>query len=162
MLEEYFLRLATLDRIRASWLGPTIEKYVEWLDRERYAPAVVFARVPALVHFGRFAQQRGAKSWDELPPHIDAFVEEGPRFVKRRRRTKASRARTRGDLRLPVEQMLRLVLPDCRGLGRSRRTAHPFTGQLPGCLRPLEAGSSSSRRPAWQTDETLLKWLASL
>ena len=32
MLEKYFLRLATIDRIRKSWIGPAIEKYVTWLD----------------------------------------------------------------------------------------------------------------------------------
>ena len=45
MLEKYFLRLATVDRIRASWVGPVIEKYVAWLDENRYAARVVFARV---------------------------------------------------------------------------------------------------------------------
>lgn len=131
MLEKYFLRLSTLDRIRGSWIGPAVEKYVTWLDERRYAPRVVFARVPTLMHFGTFAEQRGAKTWDELPLHVDAFVEEGMRFIKRKRNTKASRRRLRGDLRLPVEQMLGLVVPGFKGRGRSRRTARPFTCELP-------------------------------
>ena len=132
MLEKYFLRLATVDRIRASWVGPVIEKYVAWLDENRYAARVVFARVPTVVHFGNFAQGRGAKSWEELPHHVDAFVKQGLTFMKRKRTTKSSMQRLRGDLRLPVEQMLRLVLPGYKGLGRARRTARPFSEQLPG------------------------------
>ena len=77
MLEKYLLRLATLNRIRGSSIGPAIESYVGWLADNRYAPRVVFARVPTLMHFGTFAQQRGAKSWNELPDHVDAFVEAG-------------------------------------------------------------------------------------
>jgi hypothetical protein len=112
MLEKYFLRLATLDRIRGSWIGPAVEKYVAWLDERRYAARVVIARIPTVVHFGTFADQRGAKAWDELPLRVDASVEEGFRFIKRKRSTKASRRRLRSDLRLPVEQMLRLVVPE--------------------------------------------------
>jgi site-specific recombinase XerD len=131
MLEKYFLRLATVDRIRASWIGSAIERYVVWLDERRYAPRVVFARVPTVVHFGEFAEQRGAKTWDELPSHVDAFADEGMYFIKRKRRTMASRRRLRGDLRVPVEQMLRLVVPGYKGLGRARRTLRPFRDQLP-------------------------------
>ena len=31
MLERYFVKPDTVDRIRASWLGAPIEKYVNWL-----------------------------------------------------------------------------------------------------------------------------------
>jgi len=132
MLEHYFVRLKTVDGIRASWIGPAIEQYVTWLHEHRYAARVVFSRVPTLVHFGRFASQRGAKTLAELPSHVDAFVDEGVHFIKKKRNTKASRLRVRGDLRQPVEQMLELVLPGFKGLGRARRTTHPFRDQLPG------------------------------
>ena len=36
MLEHYFIKPATIDRIRANWLGPHIEQYVEWLNSEGY------------------------------------------------------------------------------------------------------------------------------
>jgi hypothetical protein len=32
MLEKYFLRLATLDRIRGSWIGPAVERYGREVD----------------------------------------------------------------------------------------------------------------------------------
>ena len=37
MLERYFVRPRTVDRIRASWLGPAIEQYVTWLVRHHSA-----------------------------------------------------------------------------------------------------------------------------
>jgi integrase/recombinase XerD len=131
MLEKYFRRLETLDQIRASWIGPGVERYVAWLDEHHYAARVVFARVPTVMHFGRFAAARGAKTWADLPAHVDAFVTEGPTFINRRRRTALSRRRMPGELRTTVEQFLRLVVPDFRGRGRARRTRRPFAKELP-------------------------------
>ena len=42
MLERYFIRPATVDRIRASWIGDAIERYVTWLSGNGYAPRNVF------------------------------------------------------------------------------------------------------------------------
>ncbi len=53
MLERYFLKHQTVDRIRACWLGTAIERYVEWLEQEGYAPRNVYRRVPLLCHFAR-------------------------------------------------------------------------------------------------------------
>ena len=55
MLERYFIKPATIDRIRANWLGSQIERYVEWLDSEGYAERNIFRRVPILCsnsHYG--------------------------------------------------------------------------------------------------------------
>ena len=72
---------------KRSWIGPAIEKYVAWLDENRYAPRVVFAGVPTLVHFGNFAEQRGAKTWAELPPlwGTAPWILRPPRVGARRR-----------------------------------------------------------------------------
>ena len=35
MLEKYFVKPQTVDRVRASWIGAEIERYVEWLCRAR-------------------------------------------------------------------------------------------------------------------------------
>jgi len=130
MLEKYYVRPATLDRIRGSWLGPVIEKYVTWLDEHGYSRQVVAARVPTVMHFARFAQSRGATAWTELPGHVDAFVDGANKFIKRRRTTKASREKLRDELRLPVEQLRRLIVPDFRPLGRSK-VSQPFARELP-------------------------------
>lgn len=130
MLEKYYVRSATLDRIRGSWLGPVIEKYVTWLDEHGYSRHAVAARVPTVMHFARFAQLRGATAWTELPGHVDAFVDGGTKFIKRRRTTKLSREKLRAELRVPVEQLLRLIVPDFRPLGRSK-VSQPFARELP-------------------------------
>jgi hypothetical protein len=74
MLEKYFRRIETLDQIRASWIGPGVERYVAWLDEHHYAARVVFARVPTVMHFGRFAAGRGANTRADLPAHGDASL----------------------------------------------------------------------------------------
>ena len=65
MLNRYFIRPTTVDRIRASWIGDPIERYVVWLGEQSYAVRNVFVRVPILIRFGEFAQQAGAMSWEE-------------------------------------------------------------------------------------------------
>ena len=37
MLDRYFIRPATVDRIRSSWIGDAIEHYVSWLAEQKYA-----------------------------------------------------------------------------------------------------------------------------
>jgi Phage integrase, N-terminal SAM-like domain len=52
MLEKYFVRPGTVDRVRASWIGVEIERYVESLDAQGYSWKSVVRRVPPLVEFG--------------------------------------------------------------------------------------------------------------
>ena len=37
MLERYFVRPQTVDRIRAGWIGSEIERYVVWLAEHGYS-----------------------------------------------------------------------------------------------------------------------------
>lgn len=37
MLEKYFVKPQTVDRVRACWIGAEIERYAEWLCRREYA-----------------------------------------------------------------------------------------------------------------------------
>ncbi len=39
MLENYFVKPQTCDRVRACWIGGEIERYVEWLSAREYADA---------------------------------------------------------------------------------------------------------------------------
>jgi integrase/recombinase XerD len=130
MLERYFLKPDTVDRLRASWIGDPIERYVQWLSEQGYAARNVYSRVPILRQFGSFAQQHGAKSFEDLPAYVEPFIiewvrEHGnhhqkiPRWVARAART-------------PIEQMLHLIFPDFKGRGRSRRVTPPFVEQAPG------------------------------
>jgi len=75
VLNRYFIRPTTIDRIHASWIGDAIERYVVWLGEQGYAARNVFVRVPILLRFGQYAQEAGANRWEELPAHVAPFVE---------------------------------------------------------------------------------------
>ena len=136
MLEAYFVRPQTVDRVRASWIGAEIERYVVWLAEESYSRASVRCRVPVLFAFGEFACAAGARSVSDLPAHVEAFVAE---------RIPADRAAQLGavtarqcvkNIRVPIEQMLGLVVP---GFAGSRRVllGVPFSDELPGFFEHL-------------------------
>ena len=76
MLESYFVKPGTVDRVRCSWIAPEIERYVDWLAEHGYVARCVHSRVPLLVTFGEFAWARGARSVGELPEHVEAFIAE--------------------------------------------------------------------------------------
>jgi site-specific recombinase XerD len=116
MLEQYFVRPETIDRIRSSWIAPAIERYVAWLTEEDYRPRNVYRRVPILVRFGEFAASRGATTLQELPEHAVSLLA--------------------GEARVPVEQMLRLVVPGFEGVGRPK-AATPFREAAPGFVAYL-------------------------
>jgi hypothetical protein len=78
MLERYFLRPATLDQIRASWIADAIERYVVSLTERGYAARNFHARIPILRRFGDFARDHGATSLVQLPAHVAPFVETCP------------------------------------------------------------------------------------
>jgi integrase/recombinase XerD len=132
MLEKYFVRPDTVDRVRASWIGADIERYVEWLDAQGYSWKSIVRRVPLLVEFGEFSRARGADVIEDLPGHVDAFVAE------RQRRTRRRDARFVKEVRGPVEQMLRLSVQGFGGRGRRRRP-EPFVEELPGFYEYLLA-----------------------
>ena len=135
MLEKYFVKPETVDRVRACWIGAEIERYVEWLCEREYANRTVWHRVPTLVEFGEFARVRGANTLEDLPVHLDAFV---AKWAARQQR-----AHLRGDfervgreVRGPIEQMLRLAVPGFTGRGRPHRRA-PFGEVAPGFFEYL-------------------------
>jgi integrase/recombinase XerD len=74
MLEEYFVKPQTIDRIRGSWIGPQVEQYVTWLAGKGYESRSILRRVPLVVAFGEFARANGARQAADLPGHVSAFV----------------------------------------------------------------------------------------
>ena len=130
MLEKYFVRPETADRFHSSWIAEPIERYVVWLHERRYQSRSVCRRVPIVNRFGDFAAARGAKSFEDLPDHVEDFVAD---WIQRRARDESEVARKRlgRDVRNPIQQMLRLVLPDFEGLGRPR-PREPFADRVPG------------------------------
>lgn len=126
-LQDYFLRPDTIDRIRSSWIGSAIEKYVDWLSQHQYSPRNVWRRVPLLMRFGDFARARGATRWSDLPDHVDAFVAQ---WAADRGHLRQPRRRFEVEARNPVEQMLRLVVPRFENR-RSKTRPTPFQKQAP-------------------------------
>ena len=46
MLEKYFVKPATVDRLRGSWIAPEIETYVAWLADQGYSAKTRLAPGP--------------------------------------------------------------------------------------------------------------------
>jgi len=110
VLDRYFIRPTTVDRIRSSWIGDAIERYVSWLTEQKYAARSIFIRVPLLIRFGESAQRAGAKVLADLPAHVEPFVNawlahDGKQYSEVQRM-----AALRG-IRGPIQQMLHFTLP---------------------------------------------------
>ena len=132
MLERCFVRFETLNRIRSSWIGPPIEHYAAWLCERGYRVGTLATRVSLLLQFGRFAQTHGAQRYEELPAYLEPFLDFWFRRLHRRRTSDLSRPPVARHARVPIEQMLRIVVPGF--VGRSRRHAirEPFADRAPG------------------------------
>ena len=136
MLESYFVKPQTVDRVRASWIGPEIERYVVWLVEHGYAARCVFRRVPLLVAFGEFAGERGARFGEELLAYVEAFVAARLAGYRGCRRGGVGERQFAREIRGPIEHMLSVVVVGFTGSGRSHR-ALPFIDVLPGFFEYL-------------------------
>lgn len=129
MLDRYFFKIETIDSIRASWLGKPIELYVTWLAEQGYSFRTITRRVPVLKQFAEFAQGRGALAWDELPVHVEPFVDHWVKLhAKNTRQAKLWVANT---AHTPVNQLLSLILTDHPGSRARRSSSTPFIIQAP-------------------------------
>lgn len=134
MLEKYFVKPQTVDRIRGSWIGPQIEQYVAWLEEHGYSRRCVLRRVPMVTAFGEFAAANGARELADLPAHVPAFVT--LRVSQARDARRAQRDTLVKENRRPVEQMLMLIIPGYEGTGRRHRPV-PFGETVPGFFEYL-------------------------
>lgn len=132
MLERFFIRPNTVDRIRSSWIGGAIEQYVTWLTERKYAPRTIYRRVPILMRFGEFARDRGARNWDELPGYVADFIASRLAVYRGPRHTQCDRGKIAQEVRTPIEQMIHLVVSDFRGRGRPQGPPRPFLDVAPG------------------------------
>jgi integrase/recombinase XerD len=129
VLERYFARPDTIDRIRSSWIGDAIEAYVKWLAEHGYASRNVFRRVPILRQFGEFAHEHGATNFEQLATHVDSFVDYWAQRHGATCRSEVARKKVGSCVRNPIEQMLRLAVPGFRGRERARWVSLPFEGR---------------------------------
>jgi len=138
MLENYFVKSSTIDRIRASWLAPQIEHYVEWMHKEGYADRSVLRRVPLLCRFADFASHHGAIDLRSAAAQVDKFA---AHWVTRRAASPGStgsRPKFLHEVRSPVRQMLRLALEGRVTVNRTR-LAFLLEAEAPGFIQYLRA-----------------------
>jgi integrase/recombinase XerD len=131
MLEHYFVKPSTLDRIRGSWLGSHIESYVNWLEAHGYARPTVVRRVPLLFHFAAFAQNNGCRDIASATAFVEAFVSQWLCQHGAEAKTTASLRKHRIFAESAVLQMLRLA---CEGRVTRNRHCHafPLESEVPG------------------------------
>jgi site-specific recombinase XerD len=129
MLEHYYVRPKTADRIRALWLGPAIDRYASWMAERRAAKATVIRNVQALIQLDQFARNRGATTWTDLPALVEPFVDQWMREHGSWCTSNRARQSLRSHPRTPVEQMLRLLIPGF--IGTTTRRAVPFQESVP-------------------------------
>ena len=130
MLERYYVRPRTADRIRGLWLGPAIEQYVEWMTQRQAAVQTVKGAVQRLVHFNEFTLSFGPTTREKLPALAEAFIAHWIREHSGYCRTAQDRAAVNSQARVPLEGLLRLLLPDFQG--SQREIPLPFASSAPG------------------------------
>jgi integrase/recombinase XerD len=135
MLEHYFTRPATVDRLRSLWLGPAISRYAEWLSDRQVSRASALFKFQTLVLFDRFVAARHVRTLEELPAQIETFIEEWRRTRGRRPHTAAYARLLRAGPRTAIEDLLRLVIPGF--VGTERRRPWPLQDLAPGFLEHL-------------------------
>ena len=130
MLEQYFSRTSTIDRIRSLWLGAPISRYAEWLSDRQQSRASSLFKIQTLVLFDRFVTDRHVGSIEELPAQIDPFIAEWKRTRGRKPHTASYARSLRAGPRPTIEELLHLVLPGFEGT--ERRQPWPLQDLAPG------------------------------
>jgi integrase/recombinase XerD len=130
MLDRCFVHPETLVRIRSSWIGPPIERYAAWLGERGYRPGTLVTRLSILRQFATFAQERDAERYEDLPAHVEPFLEFWLQRPHERRTSPPPRQARHA--RIAIEQMLSLVVSGFVGRPRRHAIRDPFADQAPG------------------------------
>jgi integrase/recombinase XerD len=111
MLEHYFSRTSTVDRLRSLWLGPALSRYAEWLSDRQVSRASALFKLQTLVLFDRFVTERHVHALEELPGQIEPFIKQWRRTRGRRPHSASYGRSLRSGPRTTLEQLLHLVVP---------------------------------------------------
>jgi len=131
MLEKFFVRPESVDRIRSSWIGKEVEQYVCWLSDHGYSVSTISRRIPIVIQFGEFARGDGVPELKDLPLQVEPFVEKwlaercGPKMAAHDRKKVGQCVRN------SLRQMLRLAVPGYVGLKRHCQPDNPFETSAP-------------------------------
>ena len=142
LLEKFFLKSETLERIRKSWLGPQIESYVEWLVQNGYSPRNIYRRVPVLRQFGEFARKNGTKHLNTLPKSINGFIINWVRTHVSIKKGSKTQAR---DVRTNVNHFLRYILPGYIPENQKPKVEQPFKELAPKFFSYLREDRGNSK-----------------
>ena len=137
MLERYFSKLDTIDRIKESWLADQIVEYVEWLTAQEYGVRTIRGRVPLLMQFGEFAWSSGVRTLEELPPLVADFADSWFATHACNRSGERERKSARNAVTGPIQQFLRLVLADYTRTPTRPTAVPPFVNEVPGFIQYL-------------------------
>jgi integrase/recombinase XerD len=138
MLEQYFVKVSTIDRIHACWLAPQIEDYVEWMHAEGYAARNVLNRVPLLCHFAEFTRQHGVTDLIGAASRVEDFVAYWATQHVLNWKSPVTYRKFLSVTGNPVRQMLRLALEGRVMVHRSPKP-FPFQSEAPGFLEYLRS-----------------------
>ena len=138
MLEDYYVKPSTIDRIRASWLAPQMERYLEWLQAHGYSRLVVYRRLPLLFHFAEFAQKKGCRDIASCKAYIKAFVSQWLEQHGAKAKTGVAVRKHAIDAECGVRQMLQLACKEPVTRNRRRRP-FPFQSAVPGFAEYLRS-----------------------
>ncbi len=149
MLEHYFRKPSTVDRIRAYWLAPQIEHYVEWMHTQNYAAHNILRRVPLLCRFADFAREKGATDLASATSLVDKFASHW--VAGANCKNAVTRRSLFDDIRSTVLQMLRLALEGRVKKNRARphfllEPEAPGAGHATGLARFLFYAAADVRR----------------
>jgi len=74
MLERFFVKPQTVDRIMGCWLGSQIDQYVTALCEQGYAVRSIYRRVPILTAFADFTAARNVDQTNQAEALVEAFA----------------------------------------------------------------------------------------
>jgi hypothetical protein len=138
MLNHFYAKPSTIDRIRNSWLGSQMDDYVGWMEANGYSSHAVFRRLPPLFCFAEFAQRRGCIDVTSALSLVDEFVSEWLVQHGADAKTSTSLRKHAIDIGNAIRQMLRLA----NGvLVRHNRHCRPFPleSEVPGFEKYLRS-----------------------
>jgi integrase/recombinase XerD len=138
MIEDYYVKPSTVDRVRASWLAPQIESYLEWLEAHRYSRLIVYRRLPLPFHFGEFAQEKGCKDVASCKAYIKEFVSQWLEQHGAKAKTAVAVRKHAIDAECGVRQMLQLACKEPVTRNRRRRP-FPLESEVPGFAEYLQS-----------------------
>ena len=138
MLEDYYVKPSTIDRIRGSWLAPQIESYLEWLEAHGYSRLVVYRRLPLLFHFAEFAEKKGCRDIASCRAYIKEFVSRWLEQHGAKAKTVVAVRKHAIDAECGVRQMLQLACNE-RVIRNRRRRPFPFESAVPGFAEYLRS-----------------------